>query len=313
MKDLDTIPIEAIKTLPDLNQLKYFCVISKEKSLREGALKLGVSQSSLTRSILALEHDLGVKLLERSRQGIALTPDGHELLLRAEPLLSALTMAQRRAIEFRDSATGQARLAVPATLSSFLLPPLLSLYAADLKKTHISILEGPARQINQWLKAGEVDVGIIVGPSHDRQISAELLYEEELYLMCRTIPAGATKDGITFDKLAQLPLALPLMPLGSRQILESLAEQEGIHLNPVAEVDSPGIQKLLVLHHGLCSVFSRLVCQDELRSGLIHAIPITPAPIRKFYIATREGGQPSPATRLLAHLLRRVGQGLRIS
>ncbi len=310
MISADSLTAQALESLPDLGRLVDFHEVSHAKSLREAALRQGVSQSAISRSISSLEKDLGLVLLERSRTGITLTEHGKALLARVEAVLSAVSQAQGKVRALKNLAAGTVRLALPATLSSFLLPPLFGLYAAELTKTNISILEGSARHIHQWLKMGEVDIGIIVGPSQDRQISAELLYVENLYFMCRSLPDGMDPHALPFRQLADMQLVLPLMPLGSRQILESMAEQQGVRLNPLVEVDSPSIQKLLVLRHGLCGVFSRLVCQDEIEAGLIHAIPITPAPQRSFYIATREGGASTPATRLLAHLLRRVALGL---
>jgi DNA-binding transcriptional LysR family regulator len=129
-------------------------------------------------------------------------------------------------------------------------------------------------------------------------------------LIGKALPAPIGSGAIPISHLAKLPLVLPLLPFGSRQILEELAAEQGVLLQPVVEVDSPSIQKLLVLHHGLFSVFSRLVCQEELRRGLLHATQIVPAPKRSFYIASRAGRDLSSATRLIYHLLRRVGQKL---
>ena len=304
------IPIETLKNLLELRQLRMFHAASSERSLRDCAIKHGINQSSLTRSIHALEESLGVRLFDKSRRGIVLTGEGQLLLERTRKIFDNLAETQAAVRTLKSNVTGRVRLAVPATLSSFLLPPLLGLYADDLKTTRLSILEGSARHISQWLKAGEVDVGIIVGRSTERQISSELLYGEELYLIGKTSPESAVHGVISIADLANLPLVLPLLPLGSRQILEDLAASQGVRLQAVVEVDSPSIQKLLVLRHGLFSVFSRLVCQEELRSELVHATKIHPSPKREFYIATRAGQDLSPATRFIYHLLRRVGQRL---
>lgn len=305
------IPVATLKALPQLKLLRLFHLASSEHSLRECALKHGMTQSSLTRGIHALEASLGERLFDKTRRGIELTEAGHALREKTQKIFDDLSEARANLRNLKSNASGKVRLAVPATLSSFLLPPLLSLYADDLKTTQLSILEGSARHISRWLKSGEVDIGIIVGPSAEKQVSSELLYKEVLYLIGRSIPDAVDNDGsVSLSDLAKLPLVLPLLPLGSRQVLEELAAVQGVSLQPTVEVDSPNIQKLLVLHHGLFSVFSRLVCQDELRSGLLHATPIVPAPRREFYIAFRAGRDLSPATRLIYHLLRRVGQKL---
>lgn len=300
--------IHLLQQLPETRQLHAFHAAASARSLRECAVGLGISQPAVSRSIQLLEHNLSAPLLERSRQGVRLTPEGAQLHECTQRLFALMQQATQEVSTLRRRAAGQVRLGIPATLSGVLLPPLLNLYRHEIGTTQLSILEGSARHIAQWLKSGEVDIGIIVGPSSDKRLSVELLYDEELYLMGRTIPAAASNGVISFADLAPLPLALPLLPLGSRAILESLAADAGVALQPVVEVDSPGIQKLLVLNHGLYSVFSPLVCRDELRDGTIQATRISPAPRRAFYIATLDGQGITPATRLVAHLLRRVGQ-----
>lgn len=302
------ISVATLKGLLQLKHLRLFHLASRERSLRECAIKHGLTQSSLTRAIHALEASLGERLFDKSKRGIALTEAGRGLHERTQQIFDSLSETRATVRTLKNNASGRVRLAVPATLSSFLLPPLLSLYAEELKTTQLSILEGSARHISQWLKDGEVDIGIVVGRSTEKQIISELLYEEELYLIGKALPAPIGSGAIPISHLAKLPLVLPLLPFGSRQILEELAAEQGVLLQPVVEVDSPSIQKLLVLHHGLFSVFSRLVCQEELRRGLLHATQIFPAPKRTFYIASRAGRDLSPATRLIYHLLRRVGQ-----
>jgi DNA-binding transcriptional LysR family regulator len=157
------IPVATLKRLPQLKHLRLFHLASRERSLRECAIKHGLTQSSLTRAIHALEASLGERLFDKSKRGIVLTDAGRGLLERTQQIFVNLSEARAGIRTLKSNASGRVRLAVPATLSSFLLPPLLSLYAEELKTTQLSILEGSARHISQWLQNGEVDIGIVVG------------------------------------------------------------------------------------------------------------------------------------------------------
>lgn len=70
-----------------LLHLRGFTAVADELSVSEAALELGVDQPLLSRRLRALERELGVELLDRSRRQIALTPAGHALLPRARHLV----------------------------------------------------------------------------------------------------------------------------------------------------------------------------------------------------------------------------------
>ncbi|WP_442940914.1 LysR family transcriptional regulator [Nocardioides sp. NBC_00368] len=70
-----------------LLHLRGFTAVADEMSVSEAALELGVDQPLLSRRLRALERELGVELLDRSRRQIALTPAGAALLPRARHLV----------------------------------------------------------------------------------------------------------------------------------------------------------------------------------------------------------------------------------
>ena len=74
---------------PDLNELRGFCVAADLGSLGRAAVRLHVSQPSLSKRLASLEAKVGARLLERSPRGVALTPAGRRLYRHARPLLEA--------------------------------------------------------------------------------------------------------------------------------------------------------------------------------------------------------------------------------
>src|SRR3954452_11577956 len=74
---------------PDLNELRGFCTAADLGSLGRAALRLHVSQPSLSKRLASLESKVGARLLERSPQGVALTSAGRRLYAQARPLLDA--------------------------------------------------------------------------------------------------------------------------------------------------------------------------------------------------------------------------------
>src|SRR3954454_23303034 len=72
---------------PALNELRGFCVAADLGSLGRAAIRLHVSQPSLSKRLASLEVKVGARLLERSSRGVALTPAGRRLYAQARPLL----------------------------------------------------------------------------------------------------------------------------------------------------------------------------------------------------------------------------------
>jgi len=72
---------------PDLNELRGFCMAADLGSLGRAAVRLGVSQPSLSKRLASLEAKVGARLLERSARGVTLTPAGRRLYGLAHALL----------------------------------------------------------------------------------------------------------------------------------------------------------------------------------------------------------------------------------
>ncbi len=71
----------------ELEQLRIFLAVAEEKSFTKAANSLFVSHSTVSRSVSALENELGVSLLERNNRVLGLTEAGEHLCLRAAELL----------------------------------------------------------------------------------------------------------------------------------------------------------------------------------------------------------------------------------
>src|SRR5215469_7198773 len=67
----------------EFRHLRYFVAVAEERSFSRAAEKLHVSQPPVSRQIRDLESELGVKLLDRNRQGVRLTQLGNAVLAKA--------------------------------------------------------------------------------------------------------------------------------------------------------------------------------------------------------------------------------------
>jgi DNA-binding transcriptional LysR family regulator len=78
---------------PDLRDLKGYAAIAQRKNFRRAALDLGVSVSSLSTRMRALEQTPGIGLLHRTTRSVGLTEAGEQLLARLAPALHEVDQA----------------------------------------------------------------------------------------------------------------------------------------------------------------------------------------------------------------------------
>lgn len=80
----------------ELDQLAVFVAVAKYKSFSEAARRLYISHSSASRTVSALEKELGVRLVERDNHVTSLTAAGEVLLEEAQALIAAAEQATER-------------------------------------------------------------------------------------------------------------------------------------------------------------------------------------------------------------------------
>jgi DNA-binding transcriptional LysR family regulator len=107
-------------------EMSAFVAIAERASFAKAAVQLGVSRSSLSESLRALEERLGVRLLNRTTRSVALTEAGERLLAQLRPLLDNLDAALESVNAFRDSPAGHLRITVPRPAARTIIEPILS-------------------------------------------------------------------------------------------------------------------------------------------------------------------------------------------
>lgn len=190
----------------DWDNLKFFLALAETGSLSRASEKLRVDHSTVARRIDMLEHDLGVRLVERLSRSYRLTAEGEQVRDRAREIEARIADIARFANSM-DQSSRVVRVSGPPTLlSQFLAPRLL-----PLQGQHPGLrieLVGETRQIN--LGKGEADLALrLVRPVEKGVIARKLaviaygLYGSRDYLArC----GGDPKDYLGYDdSLDHLP------------------------------------------------------------------------------------------------------------
>ncbi|PWI17904.1 LysR family transcriptional regulator [Streptomyces sp. Act143] len=188
-------------TSVELRQLRYFVAVAEELNFGRAAERLLIAGPSLSQQIKALERDLGVRLFDRDRRSVSLTPAGASLLPHTRALLEQADELRRRA--GRLSASESVRLGYVNWL-----PPDLTARTAAVAKVHIDAWVAPSHAQAARVADGSLDVAVCWVRNQDlaklglraRLIGAARLYAVAVGTDSDDIPAGET-DVLVDDDL----------------------------------------------------------------------------------------------------------------
>ena len=167
----------------NFRNLQYYLAAAEEKNFTHAARRLYISQQSLSGHIAKLEEELGVTLFERGSE-LKLTYAGERLALIARQICSLEQEILRETGEISDRRRGRLRLGISYTCGRSILPMLLPAFCAAHPLVEISLMEGNYRQLNEWLRQGEIDVLIGYMPIDVSGAQVSVILQERLLLAC---------------------------------------------------------------------------------------------------------------------------------
>ncbi len=192
-----------------LKQLTYFDALSRELHFGRAASGCAVTQPALSMQIQDLEQQLGVALVERTRQGVMLTEKGRVIADKARRILGEARDLIAYAQHTNRTLSGPLRLGVIPTVAPYLLAPLLPLARAEFPDLELFVRETQTHQIVAELASGKLDALLLALPVSHADIETLPLFTDRFVLALpktRTIGARfrATNALIARERLLLL-------------------------------------------------------------------------------------------------------------
>lgn len=190
----------------NVRQLQYFLAVAHELNFTRAAERVGIAQPPLSQQIIALEEELGAPLFTRDKRRVQLTPAGTILIEHAQRVVNAMAAAMDAV---RSAGRGaQSRIMVGAIYSAVyaFLPDMLRIFATTSPETEVRLQEMTVMQQIRALKDGVIEVGIMRGPVHERNIRFETLFREPLVVAVPTESTYAGSPPVSIQEMAEWPV-----------------------------------------------------------------------------------------------------------
>ncbi|MDE0112792.1 MAG: LysR family transcriptional regulator, partial [Albidovulum sp.] len=194
-----------------LNQLKYFIAVAEAGSTTKAAEILNLTQPAITRGILQLEMEIGVKLFERLPRSMRLTRFGEAYLRHARSVFVQLDNAQAEMGYLLENPVEEIVIGAGPTWLRATLPEVISDLSRAYPEVSIRVRGGYDEQLLTMLDRGEV--AFVLTETSRNRMRSDL--EQEPLIKCEYVVAGRRRHPLAGNrkvKLSQLlnyPWAMP--------------------------------------------------------------------------------------------------------
>lgn len=161
-----------------ITQLEYIVAVDAYKSFSVAAEHCFVTQPTLSTQVQKLEEELGVQVFDRSKNPIVTTDVGEKLIQQAASILLERDKLQAIIENEKNEFSGEIKIGIIPTISSFLLPFFLKSFLKNYPKVDVVIDELTTSEIISGLHKSVLDIGILALPISDSGITTEHLYSE---------------------------------------------------------------------------------------------------------------------------------------
>lgn len=162
--------------IADLPRLLVFAEVARRESFAAAAEELGLSRSTVSHHVGALEDALSARLFERTTRAVSLTAAGQRLLASAEAILSEWTRAREAVAEGQREPQGTLVVTAPDTMAERIVIPTITEFVGAYPACEVE-LRVTSKTLD--LVRDKVDVAIRAGPLPDSTRSARLLAQTE--------------------------------------------------------------------------------------------------------------------------------------
>ena len=167
----------------DIQHLKYFVEVAKQKNFTKASRILLVSQPSISKMIKSLEEELKITLLDRSERKIELTDAGVIVYEQALKILQSVEDVYASVNELVQVKKGTVKLGLMPTTGVLLFPNVLAGFKKEYPQIDIQMLEYNAKQLKLKVEQGDIDLGITVLPVNSQLFETIPLLSEELVVL----------------------------------------------------------------------------------------------------------------------------------
>jgi DNA-binding transcriptional LysR family regulator len=202
--------IERVERRLKLHDVRVLMSVVQVGGMRKAAAQLGTSQPAVSRSILDLEHALGVRLLDRGPHGIEPTPYGRALIKRGVAVFDELRQGVRDIEFLADPTGGELRIGCPESLAA---GPVLAVIDRLTRRHprmvfHVLTAAGPPLYRDLMERNVELAISLMTGAEAGADVVVEKLFDDYFVIVAGSQSPWARRRKVELAELVNEPWTL---------------------------------------------------------------------------------------------------------
>jgi DNA-binding transcriptional LysR family regulator len=258
----------------NLRQLKIFVVVCKTKSMSTTAKELYMTQPAISQTISNLEDSLNVKLFDRIKRRLELTYAGKILLRYSKRILNLVDETENTIEDIVNMNQGELRIGASMTIGTYLLPQIIEDFQQKHQGIKLPFTIDNTSVIEEMILDNDIDLALVEGPIHSKDISIEHFFDDQLYLMCSTKHRWSNLEKLAPEKIKEEDFIMREKGSGTREIIENSMAKFDLSCRVTHVLNNiEAIKKAIAANLGV-SILPKICAKDELKQRKITKVKL---------------------------------------
>jgi DNA-binding transcriptional LysR family regulator len=232
----------------ELRQIRFFVAVAEDRHFGRAAERMYIAQPALSQHIRRLEHELDVRLFDRSGRHVRLTPAGDAFLEGARRLLAQADETARRARLADAGESGTVTIGVNIAAAGSLLPGALRSWSIRRPTVRPVLTAARRPELLDLLRRHELDLAVLDGPVADAAFETEVLVEYDTVLLLPAAHPLGDEAEVDIGQLSDEEFVLldRTVAPGLHDRTIAMCDSAGFSPHVSLEVQDPGLVPLAV-------------------------------------------------------------------
>jgi DNA-binding transcriptional LysR family regulator len=295
-----------------LEALKIFCDVARWASFSRGAAENGVSQSSASQAVHQLEVRLGVKLIDRSKRPLVLTPHGKVYYEGCKELVGRYLEIENRVKTLEDdqNVVGTVRVASIYSVGLHHMSRYVERFHARYPGADVRLEYLHPTRVVESVQEGQAELGLISYPRKWPDLTVIPWRDEVMVLAVHPMHRLAGRDAVTVRELDGEKFVGFDPDLSIRRAIDRFLRKHEVEIELALEFDNIETIKRAVEIPAGVAILPEPTVAREVAAGTLAAVPFSDArPTRPLAVIHRRGGELGLTASRFLKLLTSVPEG----
>lgn len=261
-----------------LQQMESLVRLVEERSFSHAALRMNLTQPSLTKHIKNLEDLINARVVNRKNRDISLTPEGRVVYDCAKRIFKMIDEMGEKVLRTRESESGDIYISASTIPATYILPRLLNDFKLRNKDVHCYVKASDSDEAINKVLDDEAEIGFIGKNTGNRKLYAKALWKDRIVLPVPASHPWGGRQAVTLDEVFREPFIMRERGSATRSIMEeylvNMKGQSLSGLNIICELgSSEAVKEAIIAGLGI-SFISLHAVKRELDSGILLEVPV---------------------------------------